>query len=59
MLSNILKLWTLRRWLLADGQWHNVVHTLGGTEGGQKLYVDGILQAEGSKASSEVPRWMW
>ena len=38
---------------LADGQWHHVVHTFGGTEGGQKLYIDGILAASGGKANSD------
>jgi len=37
----------------ADGQWHHVVHTLGGIEGGQKVYVDGQLQASGTKAFSD------
>jgi uncharacterized repeat protein (TIGR01451 family) len=36
----------------ADGKWHHVVHTFGGTVGGQKIYVDGVLKATGSKASS-------
>ena len=38
---------------VADAQWHHVVHTFGGTEGGQKLYVDGVLAASGSKANSD------
>jgi len=38
---------------LADGQWHHVVHTFGGNQGGQKLYVDGVLAAEGTKNSSD------
>ena len=37
----------------ADGQWHHVVHTFGGTEGGQKIYLDGVLKASGTKASSD------
>jgi uncharacterized repeat protein (TIGR01451 family) len=37
----------------ADGQWHHVVHTFGGTEGGQKLYLDGVLSASGVKAASD------
>ncbi len=37
----------------ADGQWHHVVHTYGDAIGGQKLYVDGILQASGTKAQSD------
>ena len=36
----------------ADGQWHHVAHVFGGSQGGQKIYVDGVLQASGSKASS-------
>ncbi|MBL7186313.1 MAG: LamG domain-containing protein [Phycisphaerae bacterium] len=38
---------------LADGLWHHVVHTYGGSAGGQKLYVDGVLQASGTKAQSD------
>ncbi|MBM4034743.1 MAG: PEP-CTERM sorting domain-containing protein, partial [Planctomycetes bacterium] len=38
---------------LADGQWHHVVHTFGGTEGGQKIYIDGTLRASGAKANSD------
>jgi alpha-tubulin suppressor-like RCC1 family protein len=38
---------------LADGQWHHVVHTFGGAVGGQKLYVDGLLVASGTKAQSD------
>jgi len=38
---------------VSDGEWHHVVHTFGGTEGGQKLYVDGELEASGSKANSD------
>ncbi|MFN2167203.1 MAG: LamG domain-containing protein, partial [Anaerolineae bacterium] len=37
----------------ADGQWHHVVHTFGGTEGGQKLYLDGVLGASGEKSASD------
>jgi len=37
----------------ADGNWHCVVHTFGGEQGGQKLYVDGQLKASGSKGSSD------
>jgi hypothetical protein len=37
----------------ADGNWHCVVHTFGGKQGGQKLYVDGELKASGSKSSSD------
>jgi autotransporter-associated beta strand protein len=36
----------------ADDQWHQVVHTFGGVAGGQKLYVDGVLVASGTKTSS-------
>ncbi len=38
---------------LLDGNWHHIVHTFGGTEGGQKIYVDGELRASGSKAWSD------
>ena len=38
---------------LNDGQWHHVVHTFGGTVGGQKLYVDGALVASGIRAQSD------
>lgn len=37
----------------ADGNWHCLVHTFGGEQGGQKLYVDGPLRASGSKSSSD------
>ena len=37
---------------VADGQWHHVVHTFGGDQGGQKIYVDGVLEAEGTQAFS-------
>lgn len=32
----------------ADGQWHHLVHTLQGSAGGQRLYIDGLLAAAGS-----------
>jgi hypothetical protein len=38
---------------VADGLWHHVVHTFGGSAGGQKLYVDGVLRASGAKAQSD------
>jgi len=38
---------------LADACWHHVVHTHGATIGGQKLYVDGLLKASGSKDASD------
>ncbi|MHC4626564.1 MAG: LamG domain-containing protein [Planctomycetota bacterium] len=38
---------------LADGLWHHVVHTYGGSAGGQKLYADGVLQVSGTKAQSD------
>jgi hypothetical protein len=38
---------------LADGQWHHVAHTYGDAVGGQKLYIDGILQVSGTKAQSD------
>lgn len=37
-----------------DGQWHHVVHTFGGTVGGQRLYVDGELRAVGERSSSDL-----
>lgn len=37
----------------ADGNWHHVAHTFGGTQGGQKIYVDGVLRAQGSKSYSD------
>ncbi|MCF8370708.1 MAG: choice-of-anchor D domain-containing protein [Bacteroidales bacterium] len=36
-----------------DGNWHHVAHVFGGTQGGQKIYVDGILKASGSKSYSD------
>lgn len=36
-----------------DGQWHHVAHTFGGSVGGQKVYVDGLLQASSSKSQSD------
>lgn len=38
---------------LADGQWHHVAHVFGGAEGGQKIYVDGVLRASGAKVASD------
>jgi len=38
---------------VADGQWHHVAHTYGDAVGGQKLYVDGLLLASGTKAQSD------
>ncbi len=37
---------------LADGCWHHVTYTYGDALGGQMLYVDGALQARGTKPSS-------
>ena len=37
---------------LADGQWHHVAHVIGSSVGGQKIYVDGKLTAEGAKDTS-------
>ena len=31
----------------ADGNWHHIAHTFGSQEGGQKLFVDGILRSSG------------
>ena len=36
----------------ADAQWHQVVHTFGGGEGGQKIYLDGVLHISGTKKDS-------
>lgn len=36
-----------------DGNWHHVAHTFGGTQGGQKIYVDGVLRAQGNKNYSD------
>ncbi len=36
----------------ADGQWHHLVHTFGGSAGGQKLYVDGLERAAGAMTAS-------
>jgi len=38
---------------LADGLWHHVVYTYGAAVGGQKLYVDGVEQASGTKDASD------
>ena len=37
----------------ADGTWHHAVHTFGGAVGGQRIYVDGAVKAQGTKASSD------
>jgi hypothetical protein len=37
----------------ADGEWHHVAHTYGTAIGGQELYLDGLLQARGTKATSD------
>lgn len=36
----------------ADSQWHHVAHVFGGSVGGQKLFVDGVQVAVGTKALS-------
>lgn len=36
-----------------DGNWHHIAHVYGGTAGGQRIYVDGVLRANGSKAFSD------
>ncbi len=36
-----------------DGAWHHVVHTFGGAIGGQRLYVDGRLEATGTLTISD------
>ncbi|MDJ0717264.1 MAG: neuraminidase-like domain-containing protein [Prochloraceae cyanobacterium] len=38
---------------LADGQWHHVAHVIGGSVGGQQIYIDGELKATGTKAASD------
>ena len=53
-----IRLWnteilTARGLDVADGQWHHVVHTYGDAIGGQKVYVDGLLLASGTKAQSD------
>lgn len=37
----------------ADGTWHHLVHTFGSSIGEQRIYVDGVLQATGTKSSSD------
>jgi autotransporter-associated beta strand protein len=37
----------------ADGNWHHVVHTYGGSLAGQRIYVDGLEVASGSKSQSD------
>lgn len=37
----------------ADGTWHRVTHVFGGAIGGQRIYVDGQLEATGTKTSSD------
>lgn len=37
----------------ADGNWHHVAHVYGGSQGGQRIYVDGVLKVQGSKAYSD------
>ena len=36
-----------------DNQWHHVVHTYGASIGGQRIYVDGLQVASGTKAASD------
>ncbi len=38
---------------LADGRWHHIAHVFGPPVGGQRLYVDGVPVASGSKANSD------
>ncbi|NOZ06931.1 MAG: hypothetical protein GXP41_11385, partial [Chloroflexi bacterium] len=38
-----------------DGAWHHVVHTFGKGAGKQKLYVDGLLVARGTKSGILTP----
>ena len=35
-----------------DGEWHHMVHTYGGSVGGQKVYIDGVEVASGTSSSS-------
>jgi hypothetical protein len=37
----------------ADSVWHHIAYVYGGTEGGQKVYVDGVLVLSGAKANSD------
>ncbi|MGK7945679.1 MAG: SBBP repeat-containing protein [Microcystaceae cyanobacterium] len=37
---------------LADNKWYHVAHVFGSSVGGQKLYIDGELVAEGTKTES-------
>ena len=37
----------------ADNQWHHVVHTFGASISGQRIYVDGLQVASGTKAQSD------
>ncbi len=37
---------------LADDRWHHVAHVMGASVGGQRLYVDGVEVAEGSRSES-------
>jgi len=37
---------------VADGCWHHVAYTYGDAVGGQRLYVDGTIQARGTKPNS-------
>jgi len=38
---------------LANGLWHHVAYTYGTMIGGQKVYVDGVLRASGTKNASD------
>jgi len=37
----------------ADGEWHHIALVLGSSIGGERVYVDGILKASGTKQSSD------
>ncbi len=37
----------------ADGRWHRVTHVFGSGLSGQRIYVDGVLEAEGRKNQSD------
>lgn len=37
----------------ADRKWHHAAHVFGGWAGGQRIYVDGQLVAQGAKAASD------
>jgi subtilisin-like proprotein convertase family protein len=42
----------------ANGGWHNVIHVYGGARGVQRLYVNGIEKAAGTRTRADVGRTM-